>query len=105
MTVSYEWDVETVTDAETEEHEEGEVLDHHHFDTYAEAAQFAAGEPDEGTRYVIVLVRDNDGTGALTRRAWAYMEDGKLPDYFVCANGDDVAKVPQKYHNEVARAC
>lgn len=96
MTVYYEWDVETIAVGETDKYEDGEVLDHHHCDTYAEAMEFAASEPDPGTRYVITLVRDDtDG------RSWAYIEDGELPEFFEDAYYFPVAKVPQRFVKEL----
>jgi hypothetical protein len=100
MAVDYEWDVETVTDRESEQHEEGEVLDHNHTDSYAEALSWTRNfKPEDGERFQIVLVRD-DNTG----RSWAYMKDGKLPEYFEDAFQRRTAKVPQRFHAEVARA-
>lgn len=97
MTVSYEWDVELCTAEESDEYEENEVLDHTFCSSYAEAVQAASQVPEEGCKNVLVLVRTDDNS-----RAWAYLEDGKLPEYFSDAYGNDVAKVPQKYHKEVA---
>lgn len=93
MRVFYEWDVESV-DTET-----GDVTDHNHFDSYAEAVEFADGEPDDGEEYKVVLVRDDDNG-----RSWAYVEDGKLPGHFEDAYCRNVAKVPQKFVREVERA-
>jgi hypothetical protein len=99
MTVCYEWDVETHTATETEEHEAGEVLDHDHRDSYAQCLHVASQPAPEGCRFAIVLVRDDD-----SGRSWAYLEEGKLPSHFINAYGIDVAKVPLQYHREVERA-
>lgn len=99
MAVHYEWDVEEQTAHESEGFEEGEVLEHWHSDTYAEAKKNAAREPDPGTVHKIVLVRDDD-----EGRSWAYMENGKLPEYFEDAYGQPHAKVPKRFHAEVGAA-
>lgn len=100
MAVRYEWDVETqaVGDSETNEH--GDVLDHDFCGSYAEALRTLANDPAKpGERKVIVLVRDDD-----VCKAWAYMEDGSLPDYFSDAYDNEDARVPKRFHDEVARA-
>lgn len=100
MAVHYEWDVETQAALETEANEAGEVLDHNHCKSYSEAMRAASKQPGQpGEQFVIVLVRDDDD-----RRAWAYVEDGKLPEWFHDADGNDYAKVPQRFVQEVARA-
>ena len=101
-TVVYEWDVETQTDGESEGFEDGEVLDHDFRDNYAQCLEIASGTPEPGQKFVIVLVRDS--LRGFCGRAWAYVENGKLPEYFTDADGADDAKVPQKFHSEVARA-
>jgi hypothetical protein len=98
MAVHYEWDVE-----EIDEHDD--VQDHYHSATYAEAKATHELVPAEGTNMTsrIVLVRDDDNTRTGCR-AWAYIQDdGKLPDYFEDAHGVEVAKVPKRFHEEVAR--
>ena len=99
MAVHYEWDVEEQAARATAQVEAGEVLEHWHSATYSEAAQHAASEPAPDVVHVVVLVRDDDNC-----RAWAYMEDGKLPEYFEDAYGQPHAKVPKRFHAEVARA-
>ena len=92
MTVYYEWDVE-----EVDQH--GDIQDHNHSETYAEAKKFYAMPPgNPGMTSRIVLVRDDDKC-----RAWAYMENGTLPEHFEDANGVEVAKVPKRFHDEVSR--
>jgi hypothetical protein len=100
MTVYYEWDCETVADGDSSEYEDGEVIEHSHGTSYQEVLVWAAAnKPDTGTRHAIVLVRDDD-----EGRSWAYVSDGKLPDRFTDANGTDAAKVPKRYHEELAKA-
>lgn len=98
MAVTYEWAVETTTNVDTGEYEKGEILDVNHFDTFAEAKEHADGPCWAGCEEVLVLVRDTDSD-----RAWAYMVDGKLPTHFTDAYGRAVAKVPERYHREVAK--
>lgn len=95
MTVYYEWDVE-----EVDEHDD--IIDHHHTDSYAKAKAINETPSDEGITSRIVLVRDDDNTRTGCR-AWAYMEGSELPEYFEDANGVEVAKVPKRFHDEVAR--
>jgi hypothetical protein len=98
MTVSYEWDVETVQDIETAEYAAGDILEHDHSTTYAGAVRtIKAFTPHAGTSYRIVLVRDDDNG-----RSWAYLENGELPESFEDACANDTAKVPKRFHAEVA---
>jgi hypothetical protein len=93
--IRYEWDIET-TD------QNGDILDHDHRDTYADALRVSllTDEPHN-----IVLVRDViDSDGDLTDRSWAYMDGGKLPEYFQDSAGNDYKKVPTPIHAQVARA-
>jgi hypothetical protein len=99
MTVIYEWDCETQTTQETDEHEAGEVIDHRHGESYAQVAAFAAETAPPGTQYALVLVRDDDAG-----RSWAYVENGKLPEFFHDADGAQGARVPKRFHAEVARS-
>lgn len=99
MTVIYEWSVELTTTVETEDKEAGEVLDSTFWDSYHEAKAFRDETPtDDGQEWLIVLVRDDDNG-----RSWAYMEDGVLPEMTTGAYSEPVAKVPQKFHKEVAK--
>jgi hypothetical protein len=93
MTVVYEWDVETID-------LNGDIQDHDHRNTYAEVLSVSMRAPPvSGEKHAIVLVRDDDNG-----RSWAYMENGKLPEYFEDAYQQEVAKVPKRFHAEVARA-
>lgn len=95
----YEWDVETVAARDSEDYAEDDVIDHHHTTSFAEAKRVAAQEPDDGTKHVLVLVRDHDD------RSWAYLnDDGTLPEYFEDAYNQPRGKVPVRYHREVAAA-
>ena len=96
MAVIYEWDVETVADGDTADHEDGECIDHNHCISYMQAVLAARETPPAGCRFQIVLVRDDD-----SRRAWAYITLGKLPTHFTDADGNDYKPVPQRFHKEV----
>lgn len=98
MTVVYEWDCETVADGDSPEHEDGECIEHRHGESFAEVSAFAKTPAEKGTKHILVLVRDDyDG------RSWAYVEDSKIDPYFYDANGQPVAKVPQRFVKEVEK--
>lgn len=106
MTVYYEWDCEEVSDIDQEGYAKDDVIQHNHSPTYKEALATSRMTPPEGSRWDIVLVRDDDNTRT-GDRTWAYMHDGEngtLPEYFCDANGADARKVPKRFFEEVARA-
>jgi hypothetical protein len=86
--ISYEWDYETVD-------EFGDILDHNHAD---KLSQFT----DQDKTDSLVLVRDegNENEGVVNR-SWAYVKEGKLPEYFKDAAGCEVSKVPKRFHLEL----
>ena len=94
----YEWDYELTNLDE-------EVLDHDHSDQ-------CRGLPDStpnanGEFRVLVLVKDVYRDWVLQERSWAYVKDGKLPEYFGIGTYHDwdegSSKVPQRFHQELAR--
>jgi hypothetical protein len=87
MTATIEWLIE-----EIDEHDD--IVNVNHAETYAQAVQFANGV----SKVRIGLVRDLPRLGG---RSWAYIVDGKLPEYFTDAYDDNTARVPLKYHNAV----
>lgn len=96
--VDYEWDVETTVERTTEEHDAGDVIDHHHCASFTEALLVADRPAPEGCRHAIVLVRDDDNG-----RSWSYLEDdGALAVYFTDASGREIAKVPHRFIREVS---
>lgn len=97
MSVRYEWDVETCLDMDSEGNED--IVDHNHTESYAEALADFKQPAEEGTFKRIVLVRDDDKC-----RSWAYMEEGKLPEYFEDAYNQETVKVPKRFHDEVTKA-
>lgn len=98
--VEYEWDVEEVTAVDSEQYEKGEVLDHWHWDTYSDCVKFVTRhKAPEGMEYHICIVRDDDAG-----RSWAYLNaDGTLPENFLDAFDRYAAKVPKRFHQEVAK--
>src|SRR5688572_7031494 len=102
-TTLYEWDAELTATEGHPDCEAGDVLDHNHRDTLAEAMAVKATDPSTTT--CLVLVRDvgNEADG-LMDRSWAYLQpDGKLPEAFSYSNGALGAVVPKRFHAEVAR--
>ena len=103
--VEYEWDVEEVTASASDDYEEGEVLDHNHQGSYADCLTWIRDcPPPEGSRWEIVLVRDTTAKYWGTDRSWAYVENGKLPEFFTDGCGDEDTKVPKRFIKEVERA-
>jgi hypothetical protein len=86
MAATIEWLLEEV--------DGDEIVNVHHAESYAQAVSWQEND----TEYNVGLVRDLPRGG----RSWAYIEDGKLPEYFTDAYGEETAKVPAKYHREIA---
>jgi len=97
--VYYEWDIEIVKDGDTEDKEDGEILDHNHCESFKQLIYDLENiVPEEGTRFEVVLVRDDD-----EGRSWAYVINGKLTQYFYDADTCIVANTPQRFHKEVEK--
>jgi hypothetical protein len=80
--VIYEWSIETL--------EDGEIIDSSFYD------DLPTDPLEQNQKLVLVRNEGNEGEG-LTGRLWAYVVDGKLPEYFEDANGCEVGyKVPKK---------
>lgn len=89
--VDYEWTTETI-DAD------GDIIDSSFYDKLSSISKDDFKSNDVG------LVR-NEGNEAdgLEDRFWAYIKDGKLPEYFVDGGGHSIdIKVPQKFHKELS---
>lgn len=85
--VIYEWSVETVD-------EFGDIEDSSFYDTIEEVPAL-----EDNHRLCLVRNEGNDNDG-LTNRLWAYVVDGKLPEYFSDSNECEVGyKVPLKFKN------
>lgn len=89
MKLIYEWDYETV--------EDGDVIDHDHSDKLADFSE------DRKTDTLVLVRNEGSEEDGLTDREWAYVVDGKLPDYFQDARGVNGSKVPIKYHQELKK--
>lgn len=98
MTVCYEWTVETLEDPTDPD---SGIIDTVACDSLTQALHLMAAEDD--CRLVLVRNVGNDVEG-LTARLWAYVEDGKLPDYFEDGGAETAIRVPAKFHAELARA-
>ena len=80
----YEWDLETW--------EDGEIVNHNFFDKMQSPSQVESNE------HIVLVCDDQDG------RSWAYVKDGKLPEFFLDAYDIPVRKVPKKFHRELKNA-
>jgi hypothetical protein len=99
MSAIYEWDVEEVTSEETEDHEQGEVIEHWFQESYSDCVKQSSKPCHPGTEWVTVLVCDTNDS-----RSWAYLnEDSTLPEYFEDAYQHRTRKVPKRFHNEVLK--
>lgn len=87
--VEYEWCYETLDDND-------DIIDNTFEDKLANL-----NKPDEKCRLVLVRSEGGENQG-VTDRAWAYVIDGKLPDYFENANNQPInTKVPKRFHEEL----
>jgi hypothetical protein len=95
--VIYEWCIEHYTDDEYQD-----IVDNHFSDSLTfKEIEFEAND-GEKTRLVLVRNEGNDDNG-LEDRHWAYVEDGKLPQFFSDAMGEFIAyEVPKRFHKELA---
>lgn len=101
MAVEYQWLIEVV------ETESTEIVDHFGNDNAFDALKFLSeNEPEPGTRYDFVVVRDkvNDVTTDVDFRAWAYIKDGVLPEVFLDADHRFGADMPKYVRQEYERA-
>ena len=89
----YEWDVE-----EIDEH--GDIIDHNHRDTAVAVLHLARGFALSD----VVLVRDVWKDDSLQERSWAYVVDGRLPEFFEDAYQRQTVKVPARFHSELKAA-
>lgn len=88
----YEWTAEHVN-------ADGDVEDLDFWDSVDELPT----EAQDGCTLEIGVVRYRYADdGDLLETAWAYVDDGKLPEHFEDAHGAAVAKVPARFHEELA---
>lgn len=98
MAITYEWTVEIIEDPSDED---SDILDTIAFDNLENALNFMRDDP--AARLVLVRNVGNDLDG-LTDRLWAYVKDGKLPEYFEDGGAETAVRVPGKCHQELARS-
>jgi predicted membrane-bound dolichyl-phosphate-mannose-protein mannosyltransferase len=89
--VTYEWTLEII--------QEGDIVDSNFFDAVSDFDKADLAGNDLG----LVRYEGNENEGT-TNQLWAYVKDGKLPEYFsnanMCVTG---YKVPVKYHTELSK--
>lgn len=86
--ISYEWTLEIMQD--------GEITD----SSFCDSLEFDKADL-VGNDLGLVRNEGNEIAG-IEDRYWAYVKDGKLPEYFTNAMGESVGyKVPVKYHKEL----
>jgi hypothetical protein len=87
----YEWCCEVLDD--------GDIIDNH----FEDSLQLISKDELPGNDLVLCRVEGNEHEG-VTDTLWAYVKDGKLPEYFsnanMCVTG---YKVPVKFHNELKK--
>lgn len=93
VNVFYEWDIETV-DLETGplHGDRTDIIDHEFFDK-------CPGIPEDPAQR-LVLVRNH----YYQFKSWAYVENGRLPEWLTDAHGHPIAKVPKRFCEELAKA-
>lgn len=89
--VVYEWDIETIDENE-------DIMDHNHADKLDRHDKLKENER-------LVLVRDEFSSydEDLESRTWAYVENGKLPEYFKDSANIQTTKVPVRFHKELEK--
>ena len=97
MTISYEWDVETLDG----DGEDADIIDHNFFLSYADCLNHVKLWKDVQPHNRIVLVCDEDKNSGEHIRSWAYVENGVLPSHFQDAFDVPVRQVPQSFHSEL----
>ena len=98
LRVYYEWDFESVDC-------DGNIVDHNHFDKLDPGTIDLKDDLPGDIRYrSLVLVRDVwRDDGELVDRTWAYVRNGKLPEFTQCAYQTDQHKVPKRFHTALAK--
>ena len=95
--IKYEWTLEEV--------EDGDIVD----SDFSDKLDFDIALVLDVPYYELGLVRDEGNeAGGIGARYWAYVKDGKLPEYFTQPNSEGQyvsvgIKVPAKYHNELKK--
>jgi hypothetical protein len=94
--IAYEWDVE-----EVDAHED--IVDHNFCDSLKPLLEHYGSAITAGNgTFRLVLVRDvgNDVDGLIDRH-WAYVRNGKLPQFFSDGIADTGHRVPARFHREL----
>lgn len=93
--VAYEWNVELI---EVFPGGDAEVVDHSQKESFASCLEHLeqAKQGDFPDSWRIALVRDSEHG-----KAFAYPENGKLPEFFEDVFGVEVFRIPQRFHDEV----
>lgn len=90
--VEYEWTIEEI-DAES-----GDIID----SSFSDDLNFWTKEDWDGKDLGLVRNEGNEDDG-LEDRYWAYVKDGKLPEFFTDSMGEFTGiKVPQKFHLQLS---
>lgn len=98
--IIYEWTVETLDFYP--DCDDPDIIDTSAFDTLSDALRFHR-ETDEPSRIVLVRNVGNDVEG-LTDRAWAYVVNGKMNEFFELGGGEESnIRVPLRFHRELKR--
>jgi len=90
----YEWDVELVDEYE-------DVLDHDFSEKCPGIPTQKTFRGEEGEYEMLVLVKNVYRQWDLSDRTWAYVKEGKLPEYFSDAWQREASKVPKRFHKEL----
>lgn len=101
MIIRYEWTVEVIRD-----YGDGveDIIESDFFDTFAKAKQNSLINCNPVHEYVqIGLVRQVfDSVDTLLSTSWAYITDGKLPEYLTDSSNRQIRKIPIRFHKEIA---
>lgn len=89
--LNYEWLVELATDDPFQD-----LVDSEYFATFDEVAMVLSEPAPEDHKYLVTLCR-NEGNDV----AWAFIDEGKLPLNFKDIDGEEIAPVPLRYHQQV----
>jgi hypothetical protein len=88
--VIYEWCYETID-------ENGDIIDNDHEDKLTDFNE------NRKTEQLCLVQNIGDDNNGLEDRNWAYVENGKLPQFFSDAMGKFIGyKVPKRFHKELS---
>lgn len=87
---TYEWDYETLD-------ENGDIMEHDHADRLSDFSE------SQKTDTLVLVMDEGKENSGIESRSWAYVKDGKLPDFFSDAFQRPVSKVPERFHKELER--